>query len=306
MAQQLSTEHWPRITLVTPSFNQGHYLSQTIASVLSQAYPNLEYIIVDAGSTDSSVGIIRSHAHDLSWWVSEPDSGQTDALMKGFSRCSGELLNWLNADDLLRPGALFAVARSYRDTHADLIVGRDRHFTTDPDHPVSVFEPSGYEFPACLRFWSGSFRYHQPCTFFTRDAFMRAGQLDRSLHYAMDYDFYCRLLSLPGLRVQEISAELSAFRLHEDAKTSRAKAAFVEEMRLISRRYWPAGWSEGEQHQMDRYSAECSVYQAAEAFRNRAWRQGARALQRSYTYDPVHATSFILRRLGNRVSPGRG
>jgi glycosyltransferase involved in cell wall biosynthesis len=297
-------DNWPKISLVTPSMNQGRFIAATIQSVLAQGYPNLEYTIVDGGSTDGTLDVIRAHSHQLASWVSEPDSGQTDALMKGFSRCSGELLNWLNADDLLRPGALLAVARAWRDSKADVIVGRDRHFTTDPDHPVSVFEPSGYEFPACLRFWSGSFRYHQPCTFFTRDAFVRAGQLDRSLHYAMDYDFYCRLLALPGLRVQQINAELSAFRLHEDAKTSRAKAGFVEEMRKISRRYWPAAWAKGEERQMDRYSAECSVFQAAEAFRRRAWGQGARALQRSYTYDAVHATRFILRRLGNRVSPG--
>lgn len=293
---------WPKITLVTPSMNQGQYIEATIQSVLQQGYPHLEYIVVDGGSTDNSVDIIRHYADRLAWWVREPDSGQTDALIKGFSRCSGELLNWLNADDLLLPGALFAVAQAYREDRADLVVGRDRHFTVDPDRPVSLFEPSGYAFPDCLRFWNGAFRYHQPCSFFTRAAYLRAGELDRSLHYAMDYDFYCRLLALPGVRVRQIDAELSAFRLHEDAKTSRAKAGFVKEMREISRRYWPATWSIGEKQQMDRYSAECSVFQAAEAFRGHDWRKGTEALRLSFAYDPAHSTQLILRRLGKRLS----
>src|SRR6185369_4871040 len=100
---------WPLITLVTPSLNQGRYLEATLASVIAQDYPRLELIVVDGGSVDGSVEIIRRHADRLSWWVSEPDKGQSDALIKGFSRANGDVMNWLNADDLLRPGALFAV-----------------------------------------------------------------------------------------------------------------------------------------------------------------------------------------------------
>jgi glycosyltransferase involved in cell wall biosynthesis len=297
---------WPRISLVTPSMNQGRFIEATIQSVLSQGYPNLEYVIVDGGSSDDSVDIIRAHANHLAWWVSEPDSGQTDALLKGFARCTGQIFNWLNADDLLRPGALFAVAQAFLDGEPDLIVGRDRQFTEDPEQPVSFFEPAGYVFPDCLRFWDGAFRYHQPCTFFSRSAYERAGKLDRHLHYAMDYDFYCRVLSLSDVRVRLINAELSAFRLHPDAKTSRAKAGFTSEMREVSRRHWPSDWSLNEERQMDRYSAECSVHQAAEAARDHEWAKAALALRRSLGYDAAHAAKFVLQRLQSRKTPAHG
>jgi glycosyltransferase involved in cell wall biosynthesis len=286
----------PRITLVTPSFNQAAYLEATISSVLSQDYPALEYFVVDGGSTDGSLDILRRYGDRLAWWTSEPDAGQTDAILKGYSRATGELMNWLNSDDLLRPGALAAVAHAYSSTRSDIIVGRDRHFTQDPENPSHLFEPRGYEYPACLRFWNGAFRYHQPCTFFTRDAYTRAGGLDPSLHFAMDYDLYCRMLALDGVKVGVIETELSAFRLHPLAKTSRAKASFLREMRAVSRRYWPATWSEAERRAMDAYSAECAVSQAAEAVRGRHWGKASGAFRDALLYAPAHSVGFAWRR----------
>ncbi|MGE4070527.1 MAG: glycosyltransferase family 2 protein [Lysobacterales bacterium] len=293
---------YPRITLVTPSYNQGQFLEQTIDSVLSQGYPNLDYIVIDGGSTDDSVGVIRKHGRHLSYWVSEPDSGQSDALIKGFSRGTGELINWINSDDLLQPGALHAVAESWLQTPSTFVVGQDHQFSSGPDQPVGHFLPAGYAHPDCLKFWSGRFRYHQPPTFMSRAAYDAVGGLRPDLHYVMDYDLYCRMLALPGASVRYLDRVLSAFRLHPGAKTARAKAGFLAELREVSQALWPADWDhEVELQAMNRYSAECALFQAAESFRSRDLRSCSRALGTAARLAPWHAARFALSRWRGQV-----
>ena len=110
---------YPKISIITPSYNQGQFLEQTILSILSQDYPNLEYIIMDGGSSDNSVEIIRKHEDNLTYWVSEPDKGQSDAINKGFQRATGDILTWLNSDDYYLPGTLHTVAE-YFTQHPDV------------------------------------------------------------------------------------------------------------------------------------------------------------------------------------------
>lgn len=295
---------WPLISLVTPSFNQAPFLEATLQSVFAQGYPCLEYIVVDGASTDGSVDILRRYADRLTWWVSEPDRGQTDAVVKGFARSHGEVMNWLNSDDLLRPGALFAVARAWLDGRPDLIAGRSRDFVDDPERAVGAFVPAGHTYPGCLRFWDGNFRYHQPCTFFSRSAYERAGGLDTSLHYVMDYDFYCRVLALPGAHVQLVDDELSAFRRHAGAKTSRAKPRFLDELRRVSQARWPAHWGASERRDMDAYCAQCAVMHAAEAMREAAWTRAACAVGRGLAYDAWEAGRYALVRMGGKARRG--
>jgi GT2 family glycosyltransferase len=297
------TQPLPRITLVTPSFQQGRFLAQTIESVLRQDYPNLQYIVVDGGSTDDSLAVIHQYADRLDWWVSEPDQGQSDALRKGFARADGELLNWLNSDDLLRPGALHAVAEAWRTSGADLIVGEDLPFVEDPDRPVGHFRPGDHRWPDCLRFWNGKFRYHQPCTFFSARAFAASGGLDVTLHYAMDYDLYCRILALPDCQVATLERPLSAFRLHAEAKTSAQRPRFLEEQSRVSRRYWQVGGLDASQadRELRAYSARCRFHQGIDALRARQLGEGVSSLGRGLAESPG---AFLLHGL-SRLQPWR-
>jgi glycosyltransferase involved in cell wall biosynthesis len=289
----------PRITLVTPSFQQGRFLAETIESVLAQNYPNLQYIVVDGGSRDESLDVIHHYAHHLDWWVSEADQGQSDALRKGFARADGVLLNWLNSDDLLRPGALHAVAEAWQVSGADLIVGEDLPFEDDPENPVGHFRPAGYRWPDCLRFWSGDFRYHQPCTFFSARAWRDSGGLDISLDYVMDYDLYCRMLALPDCRVEVLDLPLSAFRLHPEAKTSSRRSQFLDEQSQVSRRHWQAGGLDPirAERELRAYTARCRFHQGIEEVRGRRLGRGLRTLGKGLLTAPDAFVGHALARL---------
>lgn len=183
---------FPKISIVTPSYNQGAYLERTIRSVLEQDHPNLEYIIIDGGSTDGSVDIIKFYEDKIAYWVSEPDSGQSAAINKGFSRATGELFGWLNSDDYLLPRALATVAEMHRENPAaGACVGAGEYVDAKGrvllhKEPAEVSLESLYE-------WLDVFHFMQPSCFFTREAWNRAGGLDESVHVAMDVDLWLKI-----------------------------------------------------------------------------------------------------------------
>ena len=226
----------PRISIVTPSYNQVHFLEETISSVLSQDYPDLEYIIIDGSSTDDSVEIIRKYDPWLAYWVSEPDRGQSHALNKGFARATGEIMNWLNSDDLYVPGALRAVGEMYQK-HPDHIIAGD---------VVSFEERTGREYPHrafCItfenmvRFWEQKHHWHQPGVYFPRSAYALRGPLDETLHFGMDHDLMCRMLQ--DCPVAYVNQVLVRFRLHPESKNCSAPDDwFTTEISRISQRYW--------------------------------------------------------------------
>jgi glycosyltransferase involved in cell wall biosynthesis len=207
--------NWPRITVVTPSFNQGKFLEETIQSVLNQNYPNLEYFIVDGGSTDNSVDIIKKYAEKLDWWVSEPDTGQSNALNKGLLRATGEILNWINSDDLFFPDALTNIAKSFI-THpeADIFVG---------DHAwiSSAGKIIKYSGPPCRYAISINgfiIPIGQQSTFFSKRMFESIGGWVREdLHAIMDADLYYRLFKA-GAKLVRVKALVGAIRNHPEAK----------------------------------------------------------------------------------------
>jgi glycosyltransferase involved in cell wall biosynthesis len=237
---------WPRVSIVTPSYNQGRFIEETIRSVLLQGYPDLEYIIVDGGSTDESVGIIRRYEPWLTYWVSERDSGQSDAINKGFAQSTGDVLNWINSDDLLAPGALQRVAVAFRTAPHNLIMGNVQHFGSDTQGAY-VVRQRHVRFDSLVQMWRLSAVWQQPGTFFPGRLWQQVGGLDETLHYAMDYDLLCRFLATSSTTY--VDRVLARFRLHDASKGISSPADTLIEVRQVARRYFdglstPRIWSE--------------------------------------------------------------
>lgn len=232
-------QSWPRVSIVTPSYNQGQFLEETLRSVLLQGYPDLEYILIDGGSSDESVGIIRRYAAWLTYWVSEPDRGQSHAINKGFRKGSGSILAWLNADDLYEPGAVPAATQAFSN-HPDAVLLYGDCANIDPEGKVfSISRSRAYDRDRLVRFWPNFIP--QPTAFFRRSAFAAATGLDVSLHFAMDYDLWIRLGSL-GSAIY-LPRTLARFRVHPTSKTSGGSVTYWPEMRRVSRRHGSGFWS---------------------------------------------------------------
>lgn len=226
---------WPRISIVTPSYNQGQFIEKTIRSVLLQGYPDLEYIIVDGGSSDQSIEIIRKYEPWLTSWVSEQDHGQSHAIMKGLARCHGELFNWLNSDDYLAPGALAAVARQWVVPTPHVVTGRAATLDSVSGEVVCEWAPRAPGGPNDFR------RIHrmgvaQPATFLALEVVREVGAIRQDLHYVMDWELYLRMSVQLRDRLRTVLApELIAYALqHPEAKTVRHAARFgVEVLQVL-------------------------------------------------------------------------
>jgi glycosyltransferase involved in cell wall biosynthesis len=209
----------PLISVVVPSYNQCQFLAETLTSIFAQADVNLEVIVVDGGSTDGSVDLIKRHASQLAWWVSEPDRGQSHALNKGFAKATGDWLTWLNSDDLFLAGALLTLREKIeREPEKQWWIGGGR-FIDERGRVLRHYRaPAGLVHPSQLSDWRTHW-FAQPGTFFSRRLFAEAGgQVREDLRYAMDLELWLRFLakSSPGF----IDSELSAYRLHAAAKTT--------------------------------------------------------------------------------------
>jgi glycosyltransferase involved in cell wall biosynthesis len=204
----------PLVSILTPSYNQGRFLEQTIQSVLSQDYPNLEYLIVDGGSTDGSVEIIQRYANRLSWWVSEPDQGQTDALNKGFAHATGEIFAWINSDDTYLPAAVSAAVSCLQVHPEAALVYADAYLVDEAGRIIGRFPSRQTNFNKLLR---GSVHIPQQTAFFRADAWKQVEPLDSSFHFAMDYDLWVRLARMAPLVYTK--GYWANFRLHGAGKS---------------------------------------------------------------------------------------
>lgn len=205
----------PKISIITPSFNQGQYLEETILSVLEQGYPALEFFIFDGGSTDGSLDIIQKHQDQLTFWESKPDRGQSHAINKGFRMASGEIVAWLNSDDLLAPGALKVVAQAWQQNPGvGLITGQTEIIDQAGKPTGNIF---GSEPNVINSLLSSENPVSQPSTFFSTSALKEVGFLDETLHMSMDWDLWLRIgARFPMLFITKI---LSKSRTWEMTKT---------------------------------------------------------------------------------------
>jgi glycosyltransferase involved in cell wall biosynthesis len=234
------TDGWPRLSIVTPSFNQGRFIEQTIRSVLLQNYPNLEYIVMDGRSTDETQAVLEKYGDFLSYCRSTPDKGQADALRQGFALASGEILAWINADDFYEPGVFLRAARFFAD-HKDTVFASGDVNLVDEDgvliRKLYAMHPSRF-FAANL----GQHGWPQQGCFWRRGAYEAVGGIDADYQFCMDLDLFVRLVEygkgrrLPG-------GPVANFRQHAASKTATQQSMLQQEKARVITRYGRSFWS---------------------------------------------------------------
>lgn len=232
----------PRISIVIPSFNQGKFIGATLQSIIDQSYPDLELIVVDGGSTDNTLSVIKQYEPHLAWWVSEPDSGQAAAINKGFTRSTGEIMAWINSDDLVAPGALHIIAGYFAKHPETQAVYGDRVVIDEkgmeigrwilPYHSIRVLQWQDF--------------VPQETLYWTRSAWNLIGaRLDEMFRFAMDWDLLLRL-SAQHIKIQHLPVFLGLFRIHAQQKTSSQMSSVGKrEIRIIRQRelgFQPTRW----------------------------------------------------------------
>lgn len=237
----------PKISVITPSYNSERFLEQTIRSVILQRYSNLEYIVVDGGSTDNTVNIIKQYSPWISTWLSEPDSGQSEAINKGLKLATGEWVAWINADDIYTQDALIKIAKIIKDNkETSWIVGStlyvDNEFNIIGKFNPELYSANGNDAYYKKNGWldyvctkRSGIALPQPSSFWKREAINEVGLLDESLQFAMDHELYGRLAK-HGLTPYIFRMPIALFRIHTNQKTSQSPNLFMKEEKLIVKR----------------------------------------------------------------------
>jgi len=219
-----------KVSIVTPSFNQAQFLEETILSVLNQSYQNIEYIIIDGGSSDGSIDIIKKYADRLTYWVSEKDEGQAHAINKGFEKCSGEIFAYLNSDDLLEQDAVEKMVNAFKQFPADAIIYGKCTDINEQSKPLKDAVGRQIDFTEMLKYKMLP-KIHQPACFFNRTFLSRVPLFREDLHYAFDYEFILSLMKRGNVRF--IEDNIARFRYHNNSKTvSKTKDMYLEKMRV--------------------------------------------------------------------------
>ncbi len=236
-------EEWPRVSIITPSYNQGRYIEETIRSVLLQGYPNLEYIVLDGGSSDGTVKVLEKYSRFIAYWCSAKDGGQAEAINKGLDRATGDWVGWQNSDDFYEPGALrhLVEAAGYpaaggagraAEPAGDVIYGRvkliDEHSRVTGDYPTG-----GFDLMKMLP-WANMFNQSM---FFSRRVLDEGFRIDRSLRHYVDHDLFWRLI-LAGYKFKHVPEISACFRLHGEAKGSTQHEIAANELHELYMRLY--------------------------------------------------------------------
>jgi len=275
----------PKISIVTPSFNQAQFIEETLRSVSTQQYPVLEHIVIDGGSTDGTVQILKRYCSTPGWehlrWISEPDHGQSDALNKGFRMATGDIIGWLNSDDLYEADSFEKVAKSFEQNPlVDFIYG-DYLIIDETGKTLISKKEIDFDWEIML---CGLNYIAQPNVFFRSGVFKELGYLNDSLHYVMDYEFWLRAAA-HGCRFQHIPSAFAACRWHLGAKTVSRNPRIREELLSVREKYWNKRRFRNTLVQAS-YQKYCNVRARA----SRQWRK----LRTRYAIDGV-PTSWYLK-----------
>jgi len=221
--------YFPKISIITPSYNQGSYIEKTISSVLNQNYPNLEYIIIDGGSTDETIDIIKKYENKITYWISEQDKGQSDAINKGVKIATGDVINWLNSDDYIEDNVLFKVGSEFKNSNVDVLCGYSELITnagtilkrtSQLENDFSLFMSRGH--------------IMQPSTFFRKSVFEEFTPIATNLHYMMDHYLWLQYVCKKGVsNVLYVDYKISNVLLHENAKSYKMIGLFKQDKGII-------------------------------------------------------------------------
>jgi glycosyltransferase involved in cell wall biosynthesis len=217
-----------KISVIIPSYNQGNFLEETILSVTSQGYPNLELFVIDGGSKDNTIEIIKKYENQLTGWISEKDSGQSDAINKGLEMCTGDILSWLCSDDLYTPGSLFKVDEVFSSLpqQTGVIHGNSEIFKKNK---VINYDTGYINWPEERQF--AGMTFPQPSSFMRRSILQKAGKLNTKLHFGMDYELFSRMKMISDFHYVDFL--FSRYRLHDESKSTTSIAKFIDEWILI-------------------------------------------------------------------------
>jgi glycosyltransferase involved in cell wall biosynthesis len=222
-----------KISVVVASFNQGRFIEETIRSIVSQGV-DVELIVIDGGSTDGTLDVIRKYESDIAYWVSEPDRGQADAINKGLRQATGDVVTWFSADDVYTDGIFAAIEQAWRRNPSAIYAAPVASFYSRGRQ--TLIRPHGLSLENVVQYWRRQSLWHDPGLFWSRAVADAVGEVDASLHFAFDYDYLVR--ALRQFRVEYVDCVAAGFRLHHHSKTISQTELMMAETAAVSQRYW--------------------------------------------------------------------